>query len=100
MIYTTNAIESLNSSMRKILKTRRAFPNDEAATKLMYLALQNIAKRWTRPVKDWKESTQSVCHHVRGPSAVTLMLPVVTYTKTLQIPKGASLPSRGRIYLR
>ena len=42
--------------MRKILKTRRAFPNDEAATKLMYLALQNIAKRWTRPVKDWKKA--------------------------------------------
>lgn len=54
VIYTTNAIESLNSSMRKILKTRRAFPSDEAATKLMYLALQNISKRWTRPVKDWK----------------------------------------------
>ena len=56
VIYTTNAIESLNSSMRKILKTRRAFPTDEAATKLMYLALQNIAKRWTRPVKDWKKA--------------------------------------------
>ena len=56
VIYTTNAIESLNRSMRKILKTRRAFPNDEAATKLMYLALQNIAKRWTRPVKDWKKA--------------------------------------------
>ncbi len=56
MIYTTNAIESLHRSMRKILKTRRAFPNDEAATKLMYLALQNIAKRWTRPVKDWKKA--------------------------------------------
>ena len=56
VIYTTNAIESLNSSMRKILKTRRAFPNDEAATKLMYLALQNIAKRWSRPVRDWKRA--------------------------------------------
>jgi putative transposase len=56
VIYTTNAIESLNSSMRKILKVRRAFPNDEAATKLMYLALQNMAKRWTRPVKDWKKA--------------------------------------------
>ena len=56
VIYTTNAIESLNSSMRKILKVRRAFPNDEAATKLMYLALKNIAKRWTRPVKDWKSA--------------------------------------------
>ena len=42
--------------MRKILKVRRAFPNDEAATKLMYLALKNIAKRWTRPVKDWKSA--------------------------------------------
>ena len=56
VIYTTNAIESLNSSMRKILKVRRAFPNDEVATKLMYLAPQNIAKRWTRPVKDWKSA--------------------------------------------
>ena len=56
VIYTTNAIESLNSSMRKILKVRRAFPNDEAATKLMYLAPQNIAKHWTRPVKDWKSA--------------------------------------------
>ena len=56
VIYTTNAIESLNASMRKILKTRRAFPNDESATKLMYLALQNMAKRWTRPVKDWKKA--------------------------------------------
>lgn len=54
VIYTTNAIESVNSSMRKILKIRRAFPNDEAATKLMFLSLQNIAKKWTRPVKDWK----------------------------------------------
>lgn len=56
VIYTTNAIESLNSSMRKILKTRRAFPNDQAAAKLMYLALQNIAKKWSRPVKDWKKA--------------------------------------------
>ena len=60
VIYTTNAIESLNRSMRKILKTRRAFPNDEAATKLMYLALQNIAKRWTRPVKDWKKEVDPI----------------------------------------
>ena len=56
VIYTTNAIESLHRSMRKILKARRACPNDEAATKPMYLALQNIAKRWTWPVKDWKKA--------------------------------------------
>ena len=56
VIYTTNAIESLNSSMRKILKVRRAFPTDEAAVKLMYLALQNIAKKWTMPIRDWKQA--------------------------------------------
>ena len=54
VIYTTNAIASLNSSIRKIIKTRRAFPSDEAALKLIYLALQNIAKRWTMPIKSWK----------------------------------------------
>ena len=54
LIYTTNAIESLNNSIRKIIKTRRAFPSDEAALKLIYLALQNIAKRWTMPIKSWK----------------------------------------------
>jgi len=56
VIYTTNAIESLNSSLRKITKTRRAFPSDEAATKLMYLALHNIAKRWTMPIRDWQQA--------------------------------------------
>lgn len=54
VIYTTNAIESLNGSLRQILKTRRVFPNDEAATKLIYLAMQNIAKRWTKPIQNWK----------------------------------------------
>ena len=44
VIYTTNAIESLNRSPRKVLKTKRAFPNDESIMKLMYLAMQNIAK--------------------------------------------------------
>jgi putative transposase len=54
IIYTTNAIESLNMSLRKVTKTRGSFPNDEAAAKLLYLALRNIAKKWTRkPVLDW-----------------------------------------------
>jgi putative transposase len=53
MIYTTNAIESLNMSLRKVTKARGSFPNDEAVFKLLYLALRNIAKRWTRPVTDW-----------------------------------------------
>jgi putative transposase len=54
VIYTTNAVESLNMSLRKVIKTRGSFPNEEAATKLLYLALQRVAKKWTRPVQDWK----------------------------------------------
>jgi putative transposase len=54
VIYTTNAIESVNMSLRKIIKTRGSFPTDEAALKLLYLALQNIARKWTMPIKEWK----------------------------------------------
>jgi putative transposase len=54
VIYTTNAIESLNMSLRKVTKTRGSFPNDEALFKLYYLALRNIAKNWTMPIRDWK----------------------------------------------
>lgn len=54
VIYTTNAIESVNMSLRKIIKTRGSFPTDEAAVKLLYLALQNITKKWTMPIKDWR----------------------------------------------
>lgn len=53
VLSTTNAIESLNSQLRKIIKTRGHFPNDEAATKLLYLALRNIHKRWN-PAPTWQ----------------------------------------------
>ena len=52
-IYTTNAIESLNNSLRKVTKNRGAFPNDEAAIKLLYMALRNIMKKWTMPIRGW-----------------------------------------------
>src|ERR1700761_4152037 len=54
IIYTTNAIESLHMQLRKVLKTRGHFPNDEAATKLIYLALRNITKKWKNPPVTWK----------------------------------------------
>ena len=54
VIYTTNAVESVNMSLRKIIKNRGSFPSDEAALKLLYLALQNIARKWTMPIKEWK----------------------------------------------
>ena len=50
-IYTTNAIESLNRSLRKVSKNRGSFPNDESALKLLYLALSNISKKWTMPIR-------------------------------------------------
>ena len=54
VIYTTNAIESMNMTLRKVMKNKRIFPSDEAAFKQIYLALQNISKRWTLPIRDWK----------------------------------------------
>lgn len=53
VIYTTNSIESLNFSLRKVTKNRSAFPNDDAIFKIMYLALTNAAKKWTMPIRDW-----------------------------------------------
>jgi hypothetical protein len=58
VIYTTNAVESLNMSLRKVIKTRGSFPNAEAAMKLLYLALEHIAKKWTMPVQNWKAALQ------------------------------------------
>ncbi len=54
VIYTTNAIESVNARLRKIIKTRGHFPSDESATKLIWLALRNITEDWTRPTHHWK----------------------------------------------
>jgi putative transposase len=53
-IYTTNAIESINRQIRKIIKSKGSFPNDESVMKLVFLALQNAQKRWTMPIRDWK----------------------------------------------
>lgn len=55
VIYTTNAVESLNMSLRKIIKTRGSFPSEEAAIKLLYLALRNHSKKWS-VVQGWREA--------------------------------------------
>ncbi len=54
VVYTTNAIESLNYSLRKVIKGRGAFPHDDAIKKLLYLGLRNVSKKWTMPIRDWK----------------------------------------------
>jgi putative transposase len=54
ILYTTNALESVHARLRKIIKTRGHFPSDEAASKLLWLALRNITVRWTLPLREWK----------------------------------------------
>jgi transposase-like protein len=56
VIYTTNAIESINARLRKIIKTRGHFPSDDAASKLIWLALRNITADWSRAAHNWKEA--------------------------------------------
>lgn len=55
-IYTTNVIESLNYSLKKPLKTRGAFPTDDALRKVLYLAIMQASKKWTMPIRDWKKA--------------------------------------------
>ena len=54
VIYTTNAIESLNSVIRKSIKTRKVFPRDDATLKVIYLVIQAASKEWTMQLRDWK----------------------------------------------
>lgn len=54
VIYTTNAIESLNSVIRKSVKTRKVFPSDDAALKVIFLAIESASKKWTMPIRNWK----------------------------------------------
>ena len=53
VIYTTNAVESLNAQLRKVTKKRGAFPTDDSVRKILYLAIQRASKRWTMPIRDW-----------------------------------------------
>ena len=71
-VYTTNVIESMNYSLRKILKNRSLFPNDEAVEKLVYLALRNLQKKLTMPIKGWKAALNqfAILFEERFPSTV------------------------------
>jgi len=56
VMYTTNAVESLNYTLRKVTRNRLSFPTTDAAMKLVYMALQNISHRWTMPIRDWPQA--------------------------------------------
>jgi putative transposase len=66
IIYTTNAIESLNFVLRKTIKSKGHFPNDEAATKLLFLALRNAEKKWKRPPLGWRSTLNQFAIHFEG----------------------------------
>ena len=53
VIYTTNAVESLNAQLRKVTKKRGAFPTDDSVRKVLYLAISRASKKWTMPIRDW-----------------------------------------------
>jgi putative transposase len=65
-IYTTNAIESLNYQLRKIIKNRGHFPSDDAAFKLLYLALSRAQEKWTMPIRNWKNALNQFAVHFEG----------------------------------
>lgn len=66
LIYTTNAVEGFHRQVRKVTKTKGAFTSDMALLKLIYLAMQNIAKKWTQPVHNWGLTAQQLCIKFEG----------------------------------
>lgn len=61
IIYTTNTIESLNMSLRKITRNRRIFPSDESAAKIITLGILEASKKWTLPIKNWGKALGYLC---------------------------------------
>ena len=56
VIYTTNAIESLNAQLRKVTKKRGSFPTDDSVRKILYFAVMRASKKWTMPIRDWPKA--------------------------------------------
>lgn len=66
VIYTTNTIESVNMTLRKVLKNHRIFPNDESVMRAIYLAINNLSKKWTMPIRDWKRALNHLAIEFEG----------------------------------
>jgi putative transposase len=66
VIYTTNAIESLNASLRKVLSPKGHFPTDESALKVLFLSITNHEQHWSRPMQDWSQALQHFSIHFEG----------------------------------
>ena len=89
VIYTTNAIESVKMSLRKITKNRGSFPSDEALSKLFYLALRNISQKWNMPIRDWKAALNQFSIEFEDrtpqPPAPQVILPKITQIQPNQM---------------
>jgi putative transposase len=66
IIYTTNAIESLNGQLRKVTKNKRSFPNDQSVFKSLYLAIDYISRKWTMPIQNWHEAMSHLAIKFEG----------------------------------
>ena len=93
VVYTTNAIESLNYSLRKIVKGRGAFPNDDVVRKLLYLGLREASKKWKRPIRDWKAALNQFV--ILYGDRVPMDHMKSTYTVKRTRPHKALLPLQG-----
>ena len=94
IMYTTNTIEGFHRQMRKVLKTTGAFPNQDAFLKLAYLAIQNIAKNWNRPMKNWNTVLSHLCilFGDRLPLSIRLLCPD-TVVRTVSATRSARVSS-------
>jgi putative transposase len=66
VIYTTNTIESVNMTLRKVLKNHRIFPNEQSVMRAIYLAINNLSKKWTMPIRDWKRALNHLAIEFEG----------------------------------
>ena len=66
LIYTTNAVEGFHRQVRKVTKSKGAFSSDMALMKLIYLAVENISKKWTQPIQNWGLTVQQLCIRFEG----------------------------------
>ena len=66
VIYTTNTIESVNMTLRKVLNNHRIFPHDQSVMRAIYLAINNLSKKWTMPIRDWKRALNHLAIEFEG----------------------------------
>ena len=88
-IYTTNAIESVNSVIRKFTRNRKIYPNEESALKLVYMAIREASKKWTMPIHHWKEALNhfAILFEDRMPELnQQITYPALLTQKSLQAP--------------